>query len=170
MKEPSSKSTQTVESNVECQYVALRLGDEVYGVDIACIHSVLMPQDVTTVPQTPEYVQGIMNLRGQIVPVIDLRIRFGLPVEKQPKMRVVIVNVQGVTAGLTVDAVSEVLRIRSSDIDPPPVLLSSLVADCITGVGRLPSETDPNRLILLLDVNRLITSSLSSSDIATLAA
>ena len=82
--------------------VVLHLGNEIYGVDIACINTVLTPQPITPVPNVPEHVQGVMNLRGRILPVIDLRTRFGLPAldpEKQKSSRIVIMDVEGVTAG-----------------------------------------------------------------------
>ena len=85
----------------ERQVVALHLGGEVYGVDIACIHTVIMPQTVTQVPKAPDYVLGVMNLRGRILPVIDLRRRFGLPAvseEQQKNARIVIVDVAGLSA------------------------------------------------------------------------
>lgn len=174
MKQTTAKPAAEETSSVERQLVALELGNEVYGVDIACIHTVLMPQSITVVPKTPEYVKGVMNLRGQILPIIDLRVRFGLPAETHAKMRIVIVNVEGVTAGLIVDGVSEVLRLPSSNVEPPSVLLSSVAADCITGIGRAVgeagSEADTQRLILLLDVYKLLTSSLSETDLASLAA
>lgn len=169
MNQATAKPAAEATTTTEHQLVALELGDEVYGVDIACIYTVLMPQSITVVPQTPEYVKGVMNLRGQILPIIDLRIRFGLPAEDHPKMRIVIVNVNDVTAGLIVDAVSEVLRLPDSSIEPPSVLLSSVAADCITGIGQV-GEAENQRLILLLDVYKLLTSSLSDADLAALAA
>ncbi|HVT12295.1 MAG TPA: chemotaxis protein CheW, partial [Fimbriimonadaceae bacterium] len=135
----------------------------------ASIHTVLMPQSITSVPQTPDFVKGVMNLRGQIVPILDLRVRFGLPAEDHAKTRIVIVNINDITAGLIVDAVSEVLRLPDSKIEPPSALLSSIAADCITGIGQVGSDKD-QRLILLLDVYKLLTSSLSEAELARLAA
>ncbi|HTQ09606.1 MAG TPA: chemotaxis protein CheW [Fimbriimonadaceae bacterium] len=172
---PTAKSPEGESSkSSERQLVALELGDEIYGIDIACIHTVLMPQSITAVPKTPEYVKGVMNLRGQILPVIDMRLRFDLPAESHPKTRIVIVNVGGVAAGLIVDAISEVVRLPESEVEPPSVLLSSVAADCITGIGRSTSRgddgVDEQRLILILDVYKLLTGSLSEADLASLAA
>jgi purine-binding chemotaxis protein CheW len=162
----------------EQQLVALHLGAEMYGVDIACIHTVIMPQSITPVPQTPDYVRGIMNLRGQILPVLDLRTRFRLAASEnsdQAKTRIVIVNVDGIAAGLIVDAVSEVLRLKSSEIEPPSGLLLSGASDCITGIGRISGEgaglkgqASKDRLILLLDVKQVLASPLGQASLGEL--
>jgi purine-binding chemotaxis protein CheW len=153
----------------ERQLVALHLGSEIYGVDISCIHTVLMPQPITTVPQTPDYVQGVMNLRGRIIPVVDLRVRFGLESTSTDKTRIVIIEVEGLTAGLIVDSVSEVLRLSEASIETPSALLASTVAECITGIGRSNSKSsegkDQDRLILLLDVYRLLAGALGDTDL-----
>lgn len=146
-------------AEVERQIVALHLGEELYGVDIAAIHTVITPQAITPVPRTPGFVAGVMNLRGRIVPVIDLRRRFGLPPQEghAKGQRIVIVEVAGLTAGLIVDAVSEVLRLPENAIDPPSSLVASAEMDCLIGIGRIPGggEND-QRLILLLDVARTL--------------
>ena len=152
------------ESGAERQIVALHLAEEIYGVDIAHIHTVITPQAITWVPRTPPFVKGVMNLRGRILPVIDLRTRFGLPPlaeEKHKASRIVIVDVEGLTAGLIVDAVSEVLRVPETSIDPPSWLVASSDIDCITGIGRIPThrrrEDAEERLILLLDVRKALS-------------
>ena len=156
---------------VERQVVALHLGDEIYGVDIACIHTVLTPQPITVVPNVPAYVRGVMNLRGRILPVLDLRTRFGLPPrasEKQKSARIVIVEAAGLTAGLIVDSVSEVLRLPASAVEPPSALLASADLRCLVGIGRVPGERKQGgeegseRLILLLDIPE--TLALAASD------
>ena len=152
----------------ERQVVALHLGEEIYGVGIASIHTVLTPQPITAVPNVPGYVRGVMNLRGRILPVLDLRTRFGLPpleADRQKLSRIVIVEAGGLTAGLIVDAVSEVLKISSEDIEPPSALLGSADLRCLTGIGRVPGnrrkeddKKDEGRLILLLDIVETLTS------------
>jgi len=153
---------------VERQVVALHLGEEIYGVDIASIHTVLTPQPITSVPNVPNYVRGVMNLRGRILPVMDLRTRFGLPLldaERVKFSRIVIVEAGGLTAGLIVDAVSEVLKISADAIEPPSALLGSADLRCLTGIGRVPrnrrkqgDKDDEGRLILLLDIVETLTS------------
>ena len=153
---------------MERQIVALHLGEEIYGVDIASIHTVLTPQPITVVPNVPCYVRGVMNLRGRILPVLDLRTRFGLPpleADRQKLSRIVIVEAGGLTAGLIVDAVSEVLKISSDAVEPPSALLGSADLRCLTGIGRVPGhrrknddKKDEGRLILLLDIAETLTS------------
>lgn len=158
-------------SEAERQVVALHLGEEIYGVDIACIHTVLTPQPITAVPNVPAYVRGVMNLRGRILPVLDLRTRFGLPplaADKQKSARIVIIEAAGLTAGLIVDSVSEVLRLPAAAVEPPSALLASADLRCLTGIGHVPSERKvggeeaPDRLILLLDIPE--TLALAASD------
>lgn len=159
-----------VSSNSERQIVALHLGGEVYGVDIAHIHTIITPQAITHVPKAPPFVRGVMNLRGRIIPVVDLRERFGLePIEEERKktMRIVIIDVQGVMAGLIVDAVSEVLRLSAAAIDPPSQLVATAETECITGIGRIAAvgdNKDADRLIILLDVYKTLTRSSLDAD------
>lgn len=160
-----------IAGGAERQIVALHLGDEVYGVDIATIHTVITPQAITAVPRTPAFVAGVMNLRGRIVPVVDLRKRFGLPDASgdQKGRRIVIVETEGLTAGLIVDAVSEVLRLPESAIDPPSSLVASADMACILGIGRIPGgrradDTRSERLILLLDVYQTLVTTPEEAD------
>lgn len=163
MKETQEK-TQPNEHTGDRQIVALNLGDEVYGIDIAIIHTVIMPQSVTAVPKTPKYVKGVMNLRGRILPIIDLRTRFDLPplkAEEQKSVRVVIVDVEGISAGLIVDAVSEVLTLPSESIEPQSGLIASKESEFITGIGRIQRANakgeEEDQLIMLLDVLEALT-------------
>src|SRR4051794_34784677 len=107
MKPKELQETNLVETG-ERQIVATHLGDEVFGIDIAHIHTVITSQPITPVPQTPSYVKGVMNLRGRVLPVIDLRLRFNLgKAVPGADCRIVIVDVEGLSAGLIVDGVSE---------------------------------------------------------------
>jgi len=170
LEKPDGATTNPGEA--ERQVVALHLGEEIYGVDIACIHTVLTPQPITLIPNVPAYVRGVMNLRGRILPVLDLRTRFGLPAlaeDKQKSARIVIIEAAGLTAGLIVDSVSEVLRLPASAVEPPSALLASADLRCLTGIGRVPgnrrkqdSKKDEDRLILLLDIPE--TLALAASD------
>ncbi len=156
------KPNSAANSGAERQVVALHLGGEIYGVDIACIHTVLTPQPITPVPNVSADIKGVMNLRGRILPVLDLRTRFGMPplaADKQKSARIVIVEADGMTAGLIVDSVSEVLRLPAGAVEPPSALLGSADLRCLTGIGRVPGgrrqsdgKEDAERLILLLDI------------------
>lgn len=152
----------------ERQIVAMHLGDEVYGVDIAHIHTVITPNPITPVPQTPDYVEGVMNLRGRILPVIDLRKRFKVASEKaEDAYRIVIVEVEGLSAGLIVDTVSEVLRLKASEIQSPSELLDTAEVEVITGIGRVPLQGKGECFILLLDVLKTLTN--AAFDVSALA-
>ena len=153
-------STET-QNTGELQVVAMHLGDEVFGIDIAHIHTVITMQPITPVPQAPAYVKGVMNLRGTILPVIDLRTRFNIPGEPSNEdSRIVIVEVDGVSAGLVVDTVSEVLRLAESSIQPPSTLLNAAEMDVIVGISRVPMQgkrTGEECFIVLLDVLKTLT-------------
>lgn len=155
----------------ELQLVAMRVGEDTFGVDIAYINTVITPQDITVVPQTPDFVLGVMNLRGKILPVLDMRARFHLsPMTEEEKLnsRIVIVQLEDFSAGLVVDEVSEVLRISESSIEPPSALLRSFDKEMILGIGRTRlnrrgSEQEEG-FILLIDVRRVLTEGLLELD------
>ena len=110
--------------------------------------------DITKVPKSPEFVEGVINLRGRVIPIINLRKRFGLEnKEKDKQTRIVVVNIEGKILGLVVDAVSEVLRLPADTIEPPPPMVSGVEAEYISGVGKLD-----NKLLILLDLNKILTS------------
>jgi purine-binding chemotaxis protein CheW len=163
-------------SDVTRKVVATHLDGEVYGIEIASIHSVLTPQPITSVPNVSKSVLGVMNLRGRILPVIDLRTRFGLPAldaERTKTSRIVIVEADGFTAGIVVDAVSEVLTIGEDSIEPPSALLGSADSRCLAGIGRVhkkssDGKTDDVQLILLLDIVETLRSVSALSDLVEL--
>lgn len=136
----------------ERQLVVFSLLDEDYGIDIYKVQEIIQYRDITYVPKAPVFVKGVINLRGRIIPVIDLKERFGLP-EKEvtPDTRIIVVEISSQTVGLIVDSVTEVLRIPKSDIEPPPPV-TTIEADFIEGVGKLDE-----RLIIILDIDRILT-------------
>ena len=138
---------------VEEQLVVFMLANECYGVDIARVHEIIRLQAITKVPRTPAYVEGIINLRGRVNPVVDLRHRLDLPVEEPTSSsRIVIVEMGGQTLGLIVDAVSEVLRISSAIVEPPSSILTSIDAEYIRGIAKLA-----DRLVILLDLEKVMS-------------
>lgn len=153
----------------ERQIVAMSVGGEVYGVAIDLVHTVILPQAITVVPRTPEHVRGVINLRGRVVPIVDLRIRFGLPALPEDRVRhcrIVMVDVGGHHTGLIVDSVSEVLRLPESCIEPPSEYLAPETA-YVTAIARAPivrqnagskagDAQTAERLILMLDVRKAI--------------
>lgn len=136
---------------IEEQLVVFQLSGETYGIEIANVHEIIRMQDITDIPRTPDFVEGVINLRGRIIPVIDLRKRFGLEVSEYTQAsRIIVVEVEGVTVGMIVDSVSEVLRLPTNNIEPPPAMVS-VDAAYLRGVGKLDEQ-----LIILLDLNKVL--------------
>jgi purine-binding chemotaxis protein CheW len=137
---------------MEHQLVVFELANEYYGINIAVVESIIKMQAITQLPQTPTYIKGVTNLRGTVLPVIDLRIRFGLESQKDTKQtRVIIVTMGNVKVGLMVDGVSEVLRIPDESIEPLPPMVNSVNSDFLKGIVRLE-----DRLIILLEVQKVL--------------
>jgi purine-binding chemotaxis protein CheW len=133
------------------QLVGFHVGGEEFALDILRVQEIIRLQDLTRVPNSPEFVDGVMNLRGKIIPVIALRKRFGLdhvPPDKQT--RIVVVEIKGTVLGFVVDSVSEVLRIPAATVEPPP-RLGKVDQEYVSGVGKLD-----DRLLILLDLDRLM--------------
>lgn len=133
------------------QLVSFRIGDEEFGLDILRVQEIIRTQQLTRVPNLPSYIDGVINLRGKVIPVIALRRRLGLDsVGPDKRTRIVVVDVHNQTLGFVVDSVSEVLRINSETVEPTP-RLGKIEREYIAGVGKLDS-----RLLLLLDLERLM--------------
>jgi len=140
------------------QLVSFYLGGEEFAIEILAVQEIIRMVDLTRVPNSPAFVEGVINLRGQVIPVIGLRRRFGMePREHDKQTRIVVVEIRGAVVGFVVDAVSEVLRIPADTVEPPPRLAKS-DSEYVSGVGKLP-----NRLLLLLDVSRLLTDAESAA-------
>jgi purine-binding chemotaxis protein CheW len=138
---------------METQLVVLNLANEDYGVDIAAVDGIVKMQSITRVPHAPSFVEGITNLRGEVLPVIDLRTRFGLPVgETTKETRIVNVEVDGVRVGMVVDAVTEVLRVAEENVEPPSPLVTTVESAFITGIAKVDG-----RLIVLLDLAKVLS-------------
>lgn len=146
------KTTHQSKSEELLQLVSFNIGEEEFGVDILKVQEINRMPEVTQVPNAPEYVDGVINLRGKVIPVIDLRRRFGIERREHDKnTRIVVVDLNGTVVGFVVDAVKEVLRIPRSVMEPPPSLTTDVNADYITGVGKLD-----DRLLILLDLERVL--------------
>jgi len=137
----------------EIQVACFRLKDDLYAVDIMRIKEIIRPQKLTPLPQAPSFIDGIINLRGAVIPVVDLRKRFGMPGrELTMSTRLLIVRLSGQTLGLVVDDVTEVVTIPVSDIKPPPVVSDGLIVNHLLGVCL-----SGDNLVMLLDIDRLLT-------------
>ncbi len=131
------------------QLVIFQLANEYYGVDIGAVSTIIRMQDLTAVPQTPNYVKGVINLRGNIIPVIDLRKRFCLIQEETTKSsRIVVVEANGAMVGMIVDAVAETLRISTDMIEPPSCVIASVESEYLRGIAK-----QDDRLVILLEID-----------------
>jgi len=136
----------------DLQLVGFRIGRETFGLPISSVREIIRVPEITAVPDAPDYVEGVINLRGRIIPVVDLRKRFGETVlERDKKNRVVVVELERRAIGLIVNSASEVLRIPPSDIEQPNNVFPEGELNFITGVGKLNG-----RLVMLLDLNRML--------------
>lgn len=138
---------------MEKQLVIFELAGEHFGIEIAVVESIVKLQEITKVPQVPDYMEGVTNLRGSVLPVIDLEKRFGIPThERTRETRIVVVNLGRLKIGMIVSAVSEVLTIDDALIEPAPPLVTTVNSRFITGIARVE-----NRLIILLDLNLVLS-------------
>ncbi len=135
------------------QLVSFKLGKEEFGVDILKVQEINRMLEITEMPNSPEFVEGIVNLRGRIIPVLDLKKRLHLPVkEHDNSTRIIVVELNNKTVGFIVDEVSEVLRIESSITEPPPDMVAGIESDYITAVAKLD-----DRLLILLDLSKVLS-------------
>jgi purine-binding chemotaxis protein CheW len=136
----------------ERQLVVFQLAAEFYGVEIARVHEIIRPQSVTRVPRAPAFVDGVINLRGKVIPVLNIRQRFGLPpAEPTRTSRIVVVEIGDQIVGIVVDAVSEVLRVSTGAIEPPGPVMAGGEAEYVSGIAKLA-----DRLVILLDLDRML--------------
>jgi purine-binding chemotaxis protein CheW len=135
------------------QIVVFRIGRESFGVPIDAVQEIVRVPEVTAVPDAPGFLEGVINLRGRIVPVVDLRKRLNLArAEKTRSSRVLITENIGATVGLLVDAVSEVLKLQPGAVEAPPEMISAIGIEYITGVAKIEE-----RLIIFLDLKRVLS-------------
>lgn len=136
----------------EEQLVTFSLGTEEFGVDIMRVQEIIRIPPITRVPKAPAYVEGVINLRGNVIPVVSLRTRFGMDkVEETDLSRIIVLQVQKKVFGIRVDAVTEVLRLDASAIEPPPPVALGMDSQFIRGVGKIGE-----RLLILLDLDNIM--------------
>ncbi|NMB40927.1 MAG: purine-binding chemotaxis protein CheW [Firmicutes bacterium] len=140
-------------NDAETQIVAFKLEEEEFAINIHHVREVLKMTQVTPLPQSAYFIEGVINLRGEVMPVIDLRKRFELDVgERGEDTRIIIVEIQENKVGLIVDSVTEVLRLSSTEIQPPPSKIAGTRTDFIKGVGKID-----DRLLIILDMDKILT-------------
>lgn len=166
MNEETKTINQAVKAmgNREGKYLTFSLADEAYGIGILKIKEIIGMMPVTSVPQTPDFVKGVINLRGKVIPVIDLRLKFGMPaIDYTERTCIIVVEIQGgadtVQIGIVVDSVSEVLNIKGDDIEDTPTFGTRLNTEFILGMAKAEENVK-----ILLDIDRV----LSAGEIAAL--
>lgn len=139
--------------NVEVtQYIKIRLGDEYFGIDIKYVDNIVRMQHITRVPKSPSYVKGVINLRGEVIPVFSLRLKMGLDeIEENKYFRIIILKVEGESVGIIVDEVREVANVSSDDVEKVYHNVSDGIQNFLSGVGKTDSG-----LISLLDINEVL--------------
>ncbi|HTQ61643.1 MAG TPA: chemotaxis protein CheW [Candidatus Solibacter sp.] len=136
----------------DLQIVGFRIGSETYGVRIGSVREIVRVPEITAVPSAPDTVEGVINLRGKIIPVMDLRKRFGQSeIKPDKKNRILVVELENKMLGLIVNSASEVLKIPPSEIEAPGSVFADGESGYVTGVGKLSG-----RLIILLDISKLL--------------
>jgi purine-binding chemotaxis protein CheW len=147
------------------QLVVFELANEVYGINIGTVREIIRMQTVTYVPDSPDFVEGVINLRGRVIPVVDLRKRFGLPVsDATNESRVLVVDISGDDIGVIVDAVTEVQRISEDSIEPTTTLVTTENSYYIEGIAKVDDQ-----LLILLDLDRALDSTEVQSVVAAAA-
>ena len=150
MSEPNQQIGLTTDGS---QFLTFQLGDELYGVDILRVQEIKGYTTVTKIPNTPPHIKGVLNLRGTIVPIVELRTKFGMPTIDYTLFTViVVVVVRDRIMGLVVDSVSDVLNISKKDIQPPPEFGAKVDVSVLTGIGK-----SGDKLVALLNIDRLLT-------------
>ncbi|MBK7498693.1 MAG: chemotaxis protein CheW [Ignavibacteriales bacterium] len=135
------------------QLVSFKIGEEEFGVDINIVQEINRMLQITKVPNTPDFIEGVVNLRGRIIPVIDLRVKLGLiKLEHGKNTRIVVIELKEQTIGFIVDEVNEVLRIPKSITETPPELIGGVNNEFITAIGKLE-----DRLLILLDLEKIFS-------------
>lgn len=135
------------------QFISFSVGDEEYGLELLRVKEVIRVREITWLPKAPSFVKGIINLRGDVIPIIDLRDKFGLEAKDATAMtRVIVTEVAGKLMGMVVDSASQVVRIPVDQIDPPPAVLGGFSEEFITGVGKIE-----DKLIILLNSDAILT-------------
>ncbi|MEA3334136.1 MAG: chemotaxis protein CheW [Pseudomonadota bacterium] len=158
MEEQASIAEVTTASGNENKYLSFHLADELYGLDILKVREIIGIQEVTKVPGAEEYLIGVINLRGKVIPVADLRKRFVLSArEYDVRTCIIVVEIAGeagpVSMGVVVDAVDAVVNLRDDQIENAPVFSSEISRDCIKGLGKLE-----DKVVIILDIDRVCSS------------
>lgn len=147
----SSTGEEASNSKGALQLVSFQIGDEEYVIEITKIQEIILTNGITRVPQMPDHVKGVINLRGHVIPILSMQEQFGLDDSKPTEnARIIVINACGETIGLIVDAVNEVLRVSEEMLSPPPSTVAALGTNYLTGLVKLNS-----RLLIMLNIEML---------------
>jgi purine-binding chemotaxis protein CheW len=150
------ENKKTEETEQILQLVSFNIGEEQFGVEILKVQEIIRMVNITQVPNSPSYVEGVINLRGRIIPIVDLRTRIGLLRKNQDQgTRIIVVEIEGKTVGFIVDSVNEVLRIPKDITEPPPAMSVKMDSDYITGVAKFDGY-----IVILIDIDKIISGDL----------
>jgi purine-binding chemotaxis protein CheW len=146
-------STPSLKQQLGGKFLTFFLDEEEYGIEILKVHEIIGMMSITVVPRTPTFIRGVINLRGKVIPIIDLRLKFGMEaIEQTEETCIIVVQAQSVELGIVVDRVSEVLDIASDDIDEPPSFGADVPTDYLLGIAKTEG-----RVKLLLNIDRVLT-------------
>lgn len=135
------------------KYLTFQIAEETYGISILKVREIIGLITITKIPHTPDFILGIVNLRGKVIPVVDMRTKFGFPyAEPTEQTCIIVVDLGQFQAGIVVDSVSEVMSINQNNIEPPPAFGSEVDTSFIVGIGKLKE-----RVVLLLDIERVLS-------------
>ncbi len=141
-----------IEDSQEGKYLAFHVGKEEYGIEIRYVTEIIGLQKITDLPDMPDFVKGVINLRGKVIPVIDVRLRFGFEKrEYDERTCIIVTNIDDVAVGLIVDSVAEVLDIPEKNVDPPPRVQKGSESRYIKGLGKVGEDVK-----IILDINRFL--------------
>jgi purine-binding chemotaxis protein CheW len=150
--QPVSETTDQAVQQRGGKFLTFVLAEEEYGLEILKVREIIGMMGITAVPRTPEHVKGVINLRGKVIPVVDLRLKFAMPeAEYTEETCIIVVDVNGMEIGIVVDRVSEVLDIADNDIDDPPSFGTNVETEFILGMGKAEG-----RVKILLDINSVL--------------
>lgn len=152
--EQEAREQQKAEEVNQSKYLTFTLGDEIYGLEILKVREIIGLMDITKVPRMPAFVRGVINLRGKVIPVVDLRRKFGMEaIEDTVETCIIVVDLGKMLMGVVVDKVSEVLDIDGSQIEEAPSFGASIDTDFILGIGK-----KEDKVVILLDIEKVLTS------------
>ena len=158
--QPIESTESRAEIEDSTNLVTFRLGSGEYAIDIMQAKEIIKMEKITLIPNAPDFVEGVINLRGNIIPIIDLKKRFNLEeIEGDKNTGIIIVKIEDVDMGIIIDSISKVVSISNSDIQPPPPMLSGIGQKYIKGVGKLE-----DKLLVVLDLEKLFTTDEEETD------